>query len=72
MVQFQLNPLPKAKKRVGAKGMNPLKKIEAAIQTKSLGNKREHKKAIDQAIADVSALTIAIVDYVEKKMAKAG
>jgi hypothetical protein len=63
--------IAKAAKKDAA-GSNPLKKIGAAIQTKSLGNLRDQKRAIDTAIAEVNAMTIAIVDYAERKLKKAG
>lgn len=49
-------------------GINPIKKINAAIKTKSLSGLRAQKTLIDQAIATVNRETLAIVAYAEKKM----
>lgn len=66
-----LNILIIAKQGKKDAAKNPLAKVAAAIKTKSLGDLRDQKKAIDKAIGEAHALTVAIVDYAEKKMAKA-
>jgi hypothetical protein len=69
----ELNKLITAKAaKKAAAGSNPLKKVAAAVKTKSLGSLRDQKTAIDKALGEVNALTIAIVDYAEKKMRAAG